>query len=175
MKFKIAVVLLLLFLGCAEPAVEEAVLPVVSKEKLQEELVQVNQRQIQEEQWLIKKYLERRNLPYETKGTGLHLVRISKGNSKEKPKPGDWVAVQYQAFLLDGTPCFSSKDSAEVFRLAYDPIESGLQDGLLSMALGEDCLLMIPSHLAFGLLGDLEKIPPYTPVGYRVKLIQIQP
>ena len=56
MKFKIAVALLLLFLGCAEPAVEEAVLPVVSKEKLQEELVQVNQRQIQEEQWLIKKY-----------------------------------------------------------------------------------------------------------------------
>jgi FKBP-type peptidyl-prolyl cis-trans isomerase len=43
------------------------------------------------------------------------------------------------------------------------------------MTLGEDCLLMIPSHLAFGLLGDLEKIPPSTPVGYRVKLIQIQP
>jgi hypothetical protein len=53
MKFKIAVALLLLFLSCAEPAVEQTVFPVVSEAKLQEELVQVNQRQIQEEQWLI--------------------------------------------------------------------------------------------------------------------------
>jgi FKBP-type peptidyl-prolyl cis-trans isomerase len=174
MRFECLLFFFLLALGCGEKAEADSALPVISDAKLQEELVQVNQRQIQEEQWLIKKYLERRKLAYERKGTGLHMVRVSAGNSNLKPKPGDWVAVQYQAFLLDGSPCFSSLDSAEVFRLAYDPIESGLQDGILNMEVGEECLLLIPSHLAFGLVGDLEKIPPYTPVAYRVKLIQIK-
>ena len=148
MRFPFFLALLTWNLSCKNSVEEVASPPKVSTLKLQEELVQVNQRQIQEEQWLIKNFLERRKLPYERKGTGLHLVRITKGASNLKPKPGDWVAVNYQAFLLDGSPCFSSLDSAEVFRLAYDPIESGLQDGLLDMCLGEDCLLLIPSHLA---------------------------
>lgn len=175
MRFLLLFALMQIAWGCGGTAEELPNVPQISQEKLQEELVQVNQRQIQEEQWLIKNYLERRNLPYETKGTGLHLVRISKEKSGMKPKAGDWVAVQYEASLLDGSPCFSTHDSSEVFRLAYDPIESGLQDGLLSMEVGEECLLLIPSYLAFGLLGDLDKIPPYTPVAYRVKLMQIQP
>lgn len=159
--------------GGASPEVPPP--PQISEKKLQEELIEVNQRMIQEEQWLIKKYLERRNLPFESFGTGLHLVRLSKPLTGSKPKAGDYVQIEYSASLLDGTPCFRSEEAGEVLRLAFDPIESGLQDGILKMQTGEECLLLIPSHLAFGLLGDLDKIPPYTPVAYKVKLMRIQP
>lgn len=180
MNFSNTSLLCLVLLGflcqaCGGSSTQAPAPPQISEKKLQEELIQVNQRMIQEEQWLIKQYLERRNLPFESYGTGLHLVRLSKTIKGSKPKPGDYVQIEYSASLLDGSPCFRSGQEGEVLRLAFDPIESGLQDGILKMHAEEECLLLIPSHMAFGLLGDLDKIPPYTPVAYKVKLLRIQP
>ena len=50
-------------------------------------------------------------------------------------------------------------------------IESGVQEGIKKMRVGDKAKLIIPSHLAHGLTGDMEKIPPLSVIVVDIHLI----
>jgi len=77
--------------------------------------------------------------------------------------------------LLDGTPCYATGDDV------YDEIpidrndkESGLNEALKLMREGECAKLILPNHLAHGLVGDLEQIPPLAILLVDVELVELQ-
>jgi FKBP-type peptidyl-prolyl cis-trans isomerase FkpA len=55
-----------------------------------------------------------------------------------------------------------------------DNVESGLHEGILYMNEGSKALLVIPSHLAHGLVGDMNKIPPKSTIVYDIELLELK-
>ena len=71
--------------------------------------------------------------------------------------------------------CYNSdKDGLKLIELGKAEVESGLEEGILLMKVGDKAKLVIPSHLAFGLLGDENKIPKRATLIYDVELVEIK-
>ena len=79
------------------------------------------------------------------------------------------IAMDYTLSLLDGTPCYSSDSlGRRALVVGREEAESGLHRGLQYLKRGDKAILLIPSALAHGLLGDFRKIPPHMPIVYHV-------
>jgi FKBP-type peptidyl-prolyl cis-trans isomerase FkpA len=55
--------------------------------------------------------------------------------------------------------------------VGMEEIESGIHKAVQFMKKGDKALILIPSHLAHGLLGDMNKIPPQTPIIYDIYIL----
>lgn len=108
-------------------------------------------------------------------GTGLRYFIYSKSENNDTAKVDDVVTVDFEVSLLDGNVCYSStQNGPESFMVEKADIESGLHEGMQYMCTGDRAKFILPSHMAHGLIGDEEKIPPLTPVIYDIHLIQIE-
>lgn len=111
----------------------------------------------------IKLYLEmRKDWKMEKTGSGLQYFIYEKGDGKQA-EPGDVAEIEYSITLLDGTECYKTEaDEYEELVVDKSEIESGVQEALKLMHVGDKAKLIIPSHLGHGLIGDMDKIPPLT-------------
>ena len=106
-------------------------------------------------------------------GSGLQYFIYENGTG-EQPKAGSSVDVQYSISLLDGTLCYKTEEDEVVeIKVDHSQVETGVQEGLKKMKVGDKAKMIIPSHLAHGLTGDLDKIPPLTPIIVDINLIEI--
>jgi len=107
-------------------------------------------------------------------GTGLQYFIYQKSENTDSAKVGDIVLVDFDISLLDGTKCYSSKEKGdENFMVERTDIESGLHEAMKLMCTDDKAKFILPSHLAHGLIGDLDKIPPLTSVIYDIHLKEI--
>ena len=123
----------------------------------------------------IRLYLEmRKDWQMIKTGSGLQYDIYEKGKG-EVCKPGDIAEIEYRVTLLDGTVCYHTP-SDEYVEVMVDKsdIETGLQEGLKKMRVGDRARLIIPSHLGHGLVGDLDKIPPLNTLVLDVHLLGIK-
>jgi FKBP-type peptidyl-prolyl cis-trans isomerase len=89
--------------------------------------------------------------------------------------PEKQAKVNYKITLLDGKLCYSSDSTgAKVFMIGKDNVESGLHEGIQLLHVGDKAIFILPSHLAHGLLGDEDKIPPHSAVIYDIELLGIR-
>ena len=168
MKYTLAFILFLLF-GCTSE--DKKTIDVKwSKEKSME----LNKRIALEEKIAIKLFLAQHTSwkMIET-GSGLQYYIYENGTGKTA-KEGSVVDVEYSIKMLDGTLCFKTEDD-EVIEIVIDhsQVETGVQEGLKKMKEGDKAQFIIPSHLAHGLTGDLDKIKPFSPIVVDIKLIEI--
>lgn len=93
-------------------------------------------------------------------GTGLRywVYKVGEGDSLMS---GQVAEVEYTVKLLDGTECYKTDEGmySEIV-VDHSEVETGMQEALKLMRVGDKAKFIIPSHLGHGLLGDLEKIPP---------------
>ena len=76
---------------------------------------------------------------------------------------------------MDGTQCYSSKSNGpERFVVEKTDIESGLHEALKFMCTDDKAKFILPSHLAHGLIGDSDQIPPLVPIIYDIHLLKIK-
>ncbi|MCS6979129.1 MAG: FKBP-type peptidyl-prolyl cis-trans isomerase [Flavobacteriales bacterium] len=142
---------------------------------IQRDLEQENKRISETENQDIENYIRRRGWPFFNTGTGLRIAIYEKGQGR-RPRSGDVVWLTYKVSLLNGRECYrSAPDEAESFTVDFDLVESGLHEAMKYLREGDRAFLIIPSHLAFGLLGDSEKIPSYSTVVYDVYLAEVEP
>ncbi len=123
---------------------------------------------------------ENDEMDYYAKSHKMNFVRTSSGIRYFVYKPsakGDSirdsmeVTLNFSLKLLDGTVCYSSKvDGQRTFFVGHEDIESGIHRGLKYLKRGDKAILLIPSPLAHGLLGDFNKIPPQMPIVYDVEV-----
>jgi FKBP-type peptidyl-prolyl cis-trans isomerase len=145
-----------------------------SPEQLREPLIGANRKLVSRESQDIDAYIRTRSLQMIRTGTGLRYIIVKEGDGPF-PKTDDRVKVNYKVSLLDGTLCYDSEKSGpEEFIVEHDHIESGLHEGIKLMRLNGQAKFILPSHLAHGLLGDRDKIPPLSPVVYDIELIDIK-
>lgn len=108
-------------------------------------------------------------------GTGLRYFIYEKSENHDTAKVYDVVTVDFEISLLDGTHCYSSKENGpESFMVEMANIESGLHEAMQLMCVGDKAKIILPSHLAHGLIGDTEMIPPLSTVIYDIELLKIE-
>ncbi|MNJ86118.1 putative FKBP-type peptidyl-prolyl cis-trans isomerase FkpA precursor [compost metagenome] len=119
-------------------------------------------------------FAQHENWEVKETGSGLRYVILKKTEGKF-PEAEQDAKVQYKISLLDGTEVYKTeKDELDIFRVDKSDMESGIHEGIKLMRLGEKAKLVFPSHLAHGLVGDLEKIPPLSPLVVDIELIGIE-
>jgi FKBP-type peptidyl-prolyl cis-trans isomerase len=128
-----------------------------------------------EEQLGIQSYLKRRaDWEMTATGTGLQYW-IYKDSSGVTVKDGDIAHVHFEVKLLDGTIAYSSdNEKPHRFKVAKSNVESGIQEGIKYMSLGDRAKMIIPSHLGHGLVGDFNNIPPLQVLIVDIELVDIK-
>ncbi len=146
----------------------------MDQEQVQERLLEANKTIIKAENNQIDRLITQNNWEMTETGTGLRYQVIEKGKGA-KAVAGKFVRFEYEVKLISGELIYSSTQTGpKEFRVGSGGVESGLEEGILLLNVGEKARFIIPSYLAHGLSGDQDKIPPKATLIYTVKLIDLQ-
>ncbi|NUM49476.1 MAG: FKBP-type peptidyl-prolyl cis-trans isomerase [Flavobacteriales bacterium] len=141
--------------------------------KLKEPLIKLNKEISETESEQIDKYIKRRNWNMQETGTGLRYMIYQNGNGVQA-KTGNIAQINFEISLLNGTTVYSSNNKPEAFTIGHDNVESGLHEALTYLKIGDKAKVIIPIHLAFGLAGDMNKIPPRSTLVYDLELVSLK-
>ena len=171
MKKSTWLLLLLVVVGCSETPPKPKKEPDWSQEKSSE----MNKEFAVEEDLEIRLYLEQhKEYNPQITGSGLRYIPLKTTNG-ELAAPGRDAHVQYKVTFLDGEKVYeTAADEVDIFRVDKSNIETGIQEGIKKMKVGERSILIIPSHLAHGLIGDMDKIPPLTTLVVDIELLKLE-
>jgi FKBP-type peptidyl-prolyl cis-trans isomerase len=164
----------LFFYGCGNKNEYNTPTP-VKKDAVSEPLIHANKKLSENEKREIDAYIQRKGWPMKETGSGLRYSVYREGRGPQV-NSGDLVTVLFEITLLNGTVCYTSEDSGEEqFMVDHDHVESGLHEAIKYLKVGDKAKIIIPSHLAFGLTGDSDKIPPLSPIVYDLEVLDTQP
>jgi len=136
--------------------------------------VNINKKFIEAEEKLIKKFIEEESLNLNKTGSGIYYLIEGSGKGKY-PAIGKMVSFTFNIYLLNKTLIYSS-DAMGVyqFKVDKDDVPSGLNQIIKLLKIGQKAKFILPSHLAYGVQGDGDKIPVRSPLYYEIKLIEIK-
>jgi len=136
-------------------------------------LINANKQAIAYEDQQIRQYVARMGWQMQETGTGLRYM-ITEHGSGSKAKTGKLARIDFELRLISGELCYSSqKTGPKEFRIGSGGVESGLEEGILLLHKGDRAKFILPSHLAFGLVGDQDKIPGRCSIIYDVHLLDL--
>ena len=163
-----------LFQACGDAHKKTAKIPNINSKDFQDKLVEANKMYVKQESDEIDQYVTHHGWQMITTGTGLRYMITKKGDG-ELAQLNQRAKVYYKISLLDGTLCYSSDlTGAKEFIIGKDNVESGLHEGIQYMHVGDKAIIILPSYLAHGLMGDESKIPPHASVLYELELLSLK-
>ena len=170
-KRSIILIFIIIFFSCnREKEVENKTVINHSKESLEE----VNKLLVDKDAELIKSYVDRRGWKMELTKSGLWYM-IYEDGSGPLIKKGDYITFNYDVWLLNGTLCYSSEDlEAKSFMVGKGGVESGLEEAVLMLNIGSKARFILPPHLAYGLIGDENRIPARATIVYDIEILKIE-
>jgi FKBP-type peptidyl-prolyl cis-trans isomerase len=146
----------------------------IDKVKIDQQFVKINQQIVTKENDEMDYYQKSHQFPFVKTNFGVRYYVYKPSIAGDSISNGDIVTINYTLSLLDGTICYSSKtDGEKQFKVGMQDVEDGLHKSILKLKKGDKALLLIPSHLAHGLLGDSKKVPPQSPILYDIEILQV--
>ncbi len=146
----------------------------IDKKELEETLVNVNKKLLKSEDEQITDFITRYGWEMKETGTGLRYKIYVHGSGPLAVK-NQIATVGFTVSLLNGKACYSSDtEGLKEFKIGQGGIESGVEEGILLMKKGDRAKFIIPSHLAFGLIGDSDKIPAKATLVYDIELVELK-
>lgn len=162
----------LAFCACGRPSGRQE--QTFDEDQYKEALIETNKLVVMTEDQHIEDFIKRYGWQMEVTGSGLRYELIENGHG-QKVTTGDIVVMDYTVKLITGDMIYSSAESgSKEFEVGRGGVESGLEEAVLLMHVGDRCRFILPSHLAYGLLGDENLIPPKSTIIYEVKLIDLK-
>jgi FKBP-type peptidyl-prolyl cis-trans isomerase FkpA len=138
-----------------------------------ESLVKVNKYLVNTENTEIENYIKRHKLDVTNTGSGLKYQIIKHGTG-DTATLGKIITLKYKVKLITGDIIYSSnEDGPLTFEIGHGGVESGLEEAILNMRVGDEAIIIIPSHLGHGLLGDNKKIPQRSTIIYEIEITNI--
>jgi FKBP-type peptidyl-prolyl cis-trans isomerase len=172
-----AILLNLCALILLAPACKEQPKPASSTSNIRmmdDTLLNYNRGVVKTELQEIEDFILRYQWKMKTSPTGLRYLIYVTG-SGPRPEKGKVVVLNYTIQLLNGDTVYqSAKSGPREFIVGKSSAESGLEEGVMMMPAGSRAKFIIPPHLAFGLLGDLHKIPERAVLVYDVELVEVK-
>lgn len=133
-------------------------------------LMEVNRFLVEKDKELIDAYIRRMDWKMSEDSTGFwySIVESEEGHGVSR---GDILSIDYSESLLDGTLCNTTiGKEPRTFRLGYNEITRGLDEGIAKMEVGDSARFIFPPNMAYGLTGDGARIPPRSVVVCQVRL-----
>lgn len=127
-----------------------------------------------EELQIIDCYLLQNYKYVKADGNGIYVL-IKTTTNLEKVSSGKKIKIAYKGTFLDGKPVDKEEQVLEFVYGTPDQLIKGLNIVIGALKKGETTKIIVPSRLAFGELGSSNgSIPPYTPLVYNIKIIDIK-
>lgn len=170
-KSVFASVLTLFFVACQNNETEQKTKS-FDQTKVKEQFIKANKQVVVKENDEMDYYQKSHQMDFVKTNSGIRYYVYKASAKGDSIKDGDVIKINYTVSLLDGTECYSSKtEGPKEFKVGMENIEDGLHKAVLYLKTGDKALIMIPSHLAHGLLGDSKKIPPQSPIMYDIEIL----
>jgi len=121
-------------------------------------LIRGNRKKVRLEDENIELFLKRYSWTMTKTETGLRYEILKKGKGVI-PKEGDLVELQYTTQFLTGDTVYTSREKGIIsFHVQKTDQIVGLHEAVQLFPKGTKARLVIPSHLAFGISGDGDRI-----------------
>lgn len=161
-----------LFSGCGPEKKEETT--AFDQNKVKQQFIKANQQIVVKESDEMDYYQKSHNMTFIKTNSGIRYFVYNASAKGDSITDGDIIKINYTVSLLDGTECYSSKtEGVRDVKVGMENIEDGFHKAVLYLKAGDRALLLIPSHLAHGLMGDSKKIPPQSPIVYDVEILSV--
>ena len=148
-------------------------LTTAEEKEFKQNLVKANRGLVDLDQERISDYVKRHGWKMDKTKTGL-WYEIYEHGTGEQASLGKIAHLNYKISLLDGTVCYSSDSTGELrFKIGQGGVESGLEEAILMMKVGDKGRFIMPPHLAHGLIGDQNKIPARSSIVYHAELLKL--
>ena len=168
------VTLIFLVASCSGDDHQDRTSKTVYSKDLQKSLLDANRKAVQTEDQQIDDFIKRYNWNMSQTGTGLRYNIYQNGKGKRAVE-GKIAVINYEVSLLNGKVLYTSAVSGpKEFMIGRGGVESGLEEGILLMREGDHAKFIIPSHLAYGLAGDQNKITGKATLVYDVELLKLK-
>lgn len=139
-----------------------------------EPLLEFNQQMVSVEDKQIDDFLNRRSWKMTRCKSGLRYM-IYKNGVGMTPKEGETVICDYSIQLIRGEEVYNSKrDGQKIFRVDQSDEITGLHELVKYLKVGDQVKAVIPSYLAYGLIGDEKRIPRKASLVFDIKLKEIR-
>lgn len=139
----------------------------------QEPLMEANRHAVKTESQHIEDFLRRYQWDMTETGSGLRYMIYKEGEGPKALK-GMTATLTYTLKLITGDVVYSSEELGPLqFQVGKGEVISGLEEAILLLKLGDEAKIIIPSHLAYGLVGDGDRIPGKATLIYDLKLLKL--
>jgi len=147
----------------------------VDSARLKETLVKVNKKYLEVENTQIDDFMRRRAwTDFKKSKSGLRYFIYKKGVGK-MPIAGSTIGIEYSIMDIKGNQIYDSeKLGNKIFVVDKNEEPSGLNEAVKLMKLGAKAKLIIPSYLAYGLIGDENKIGQKATLIYDIYLVEVR-
>lgn len=152
--------------SCVNESKKEPEMP--TNKALLESFEKANRYLTREEEESINDYVRRHKVEMEQTGTGMRYAILKEGTGAPVRR-NEQIHIKYETYYITGDLVYTTDKKMIVGK---GGIESGLEEAILLMKRGDEAKIILPSHLAFGFLGDQNKIPPRTILVYKLKIIE---
>ena len=156
---RVGVALLLLFAACGspQPQAPQGTAPVSRDRQM---LQDVNRYLHEREQDVLASYVVRYQLDMTLAPSGYYYQVVEQGGGAAVAE-GSAAHLHGWVRLIDGTLCYTYVAQSPLsVRVGAHTDYKALNTALIGLREGAKVRFVFPSHLAFGLLGDGDKIPP---------------
>jgi FKBP-type peptidyl-prolyl cis-trans isomerase len=164
-------ILLIVVAGCRQ---ETPPARQIDRGKVEKDMLEANRRAVRTETQHIEDFLRRYRWDMTESGSGLRYMIVEEGNGP-RVRVDHTAVIEYGVYLITGDLIYSSDEYGLLtFTVGRGEVISGLEEGILLMKVGDRAKFIIPSHLAYGLIGDDRKIPGKSTLIYDVKLLELK-
>lgn len=171
-KIIITIIVSILFVNCSRQ--QEARKPLsVKTGSFISASIQRNKKMVANEEDSIKQYISKDTLNQYTasqKGYWFTVLKKGYGNA---PQVAEKVSYQYSVLDMSGNVLYDSI-AIPSYIVDKENIIMGLRDGIKKMNKGAQYRFLFPSRLAYGYLGDQNKIGKNQPLRFEVTLLKIE-
>ena len=133
-------------------------------------LAELNRQLTEKDKDIMEALMRRKNWNMHCHPEGFYSMALKEGRGKNI---GNNSAVELlcKVQLLDGTVCYENQIRS--FSVNQTNEIAGLHQGLLNRHGGDKLRFIFPPYMAYGLLGDRDKIPPRAALIFEVEVLNV--
>jgi len=138
------------------------------------EMIKLNKLLTDVENHDIKSYVDSSSLPFKLSDLGF-LYTVTEPGSGTGIEKGDKILIEYQVQTLQGVFCYSYiGKNAKNMIVGKDERQRGFNNAITVLKEGGKGVFIVPSYLAYGMMGDAAKIPPRATLVYKVLSVKLK-
>ncbi len=164
--------MMVLMLACGPSGKDEDKKEKHSRKGLEEALIEANKSAVEAEREMIHNYARRYRWPLK-KAKGVYYAIYEEGDG-QSIQMGDEVLFRYSLKLINGSEIQTRRHPESLIIGKGGDVVSGLHRAMQLLSKGDRAKVIVPSHLAYGLAGDQDKIPSKATLIYDIQVLDVR-